>query len=262
MIHIAFARGHRYDERAYGRLPYVVCQAEVSEQEAYRLSKSKEYDALMRTKPTTNLRGREVAIGDERISRIRHDLCHTRCQEYRRRGCSVSKFVALQHMHPPTAELDIQLLQVCRRIYDEANPVFWSSTTWSFDDVLMLAKFMESRNTFQKACMRSLHVDGDGSSLINYFQLWQRKSMLQGFTALETLHFEISRDYIESPIRYDGALFSDMWKSFRYLPLKNVTVILNGIEVVNKSVHPPLWRTATHDERVKLAEIMEVKLLE
>ena len=164
------------------------------------------------------------------------------------------------HIHPPTTKLDIQLLQVCRRIHDEANHIFWSSTTWSFDDALGLIQFVESRNTFQKACIRRLHLDADGNGLINY--LWQRKSMLQGLTALETFHFDFSRDHIESPIKYDGAYLPDLWESFRYLPLKNVTVILNRVNTVDKSIHPPLWRLATHDESVKLAEMLEAKLLE
>jgi hypothetical protein len=88
---------------------------------------------------------------------------HCRCEEYIKTrdahdGLLVSEGTAWEYT--PTKEtVQFQLFRVCRQTYFEANRVFWSNTTLSFDDPHSFRQFMAGRTTYHKKQLRKLHLE-------------------------------------------------------------------------------------------------------
>jgi hypothetical protein len=63
--------------------------------------------------------------------------------------------------HVVQREVPLQILRVCRQTYVEANPVLWSTNTFSFTSALAFGKFMYMTNALQRRLLKSIHIDLD-----------------------------------------------------------------------------------------------------
>lgn len=202
-IHIKFAASHRWEpnwrcrgrgQACYnfsGKFHYILCDANVSEQDAYCLSQSADYD----------ISAREVGCDDMRLSSKRHSACYScyddcvNAPSYR----FADKYVGGPKDIEKLARnrLSIGVLQVCRQVYVEANTLLWRTTTWSFTHALAFSQFMDRRNAVQRRLMRKLHLDLDPRYCWvkkNWAEGWYaalHKRVLSRFTALEVLHLDI-----------------------------------------------------------------------
>jgi hypothetical protein len=91
-------------------LTHAVCQAAITEEEAYQLSRSKDYEEAARSMKKGE---------DLRCCKNRHAAC------YRAFNSKLDQ---------PSITLDLRLLRVCRQVYVEASPVLWGTNTWAFHD--------------------------------------------------------------------------------------------------------------------------------
>jgi hypothetical protein len=258
-IHIKFAparpwepmrwrsgRGPAYRE-CEGKFTYIVCEAEVSEEEAYRYSLSAEYEQYMET---------QGAGEDKRLSRDRHSLCY-RCYED-----SDDNFRPLHDLDGTervygggpkdiarltSNRLPIALLRTCRQAYSEINPIFWNTTTWSFTHSLAFSQFMHHRNSVQRSLMKRLHLDinfayGQGHWEYGWYSVLN-KVMLENFPSLEVLHLDFGRVqqipfhcrelecYRHIPYSQYGI---NKLLDLSYLPLTQVSVICTEIRNMSR----------------------------
>jgi hypothetical protein len=205
----------------------------VSEQEAYELYKSEEYEESAESK--------EPGC-DKRLSRNRHAACYgcwddgvdTPWGTYDKPIGGPKDCSRLEKNRLP-----LEILRVCRQAYVEINPIFWRTSTWSFTHCLAFYKFMYGRNAVQRRLMNKLHLDYDNESFYpqSYHVGWidfvankTNKAMLQKFSALEVLHFDARRPInpgsgpqVFGPWRIDSIF--DGLSDIQFLPLKTVTVI-------------------------------------
>ncbi|KAF4637121.1 hypothetical protein G7Y89_g978 [Cudoniella acicularis] len=193
-----------------GRFFYILCEAEVSEQDGYNLSRSEQYD----------LSARRVGCTDMRLSSKRHEICYS-CYD----DCldAPPYRFADRHVGGPRdphklarKRLDIGVLRVCRQLYVEANQVLWRTTTWSFTHALAFSQFMDRRNALQRRIMRKLHLDLDPRYcwvMKNWADGWYaalHKRVLSKFTSLQVLYLDIRdnqygprhADIIGQPVHY------------------------------------------------------------
>lgn len=93
-------------------------------------------------------------------------------------------------------EMHLQLLRVCRQIYNEANPVLWTMNTFSFDSASSCQRFFDGRRSIQTAALKSLHlvVDIDQSSGPWYEAL--TKSLIPSLKGLVDLRLFV-KDIVE-----------------------------------------------------------------
>jgi hypothetical protein len=279
LIHIKFApicptddeehyRGRKHSCRnAPGHFGYILCEANVSEQEAYELCKSKDYEESDESKEP----GR-----DKRLSSNRHAACYSCWDD----GldcvwgtCDKPRGGPKDGDRLERNRLPLAILRVCRQAYVEINPIFWRTSTWSFTHCLAFYKFMYGRNAVQKRLMSKLHLDYDMTSYIPpiYREDWTslapnkankaNKAMLQKFPALELLHLD-AKSHPDS--RY-MAQFFELWpiddsvfdglSEFQFLPLKTVTVIC-------MDTFSPDFSNLSRTENLKLAEHIRLQLLD
>ena len=213
---------------------HVVCQAQISEQQAYESSQSSE----------ANGHGR---VCDRHFDcNIFGSPCKITGQEY-----------------PPKITLDVQLLRVCRQVYAEVNPPLWLSTTWSFGLASDFEQFMRNRNTSQRNSIRKLLLQINGN--YDHFERRQgtwRDAMrtqtqtspapLANFPNLEVLHIDVQNKAVWTPDDFFKLLY------LQPLPLKNVTVFYDNIKICE--TFPS--RKATRTELIEMAGNLRTKLLD
>ena len=62
-------------------------------------------------------------------------------------------------------QVDLNVLGVCRQLYEEANHLLWTTNTFSFEDPRTFQKFFSSLNPAQKRNLTSIHISTNiGSS--------------------------------------------------------------------------------------------------
>ena len=62
-----------------------------------------------------------------------------------------------EHRH--TLRVHLNVLGVCRQLYEEANHLLWATNTFSFDDPTTCQKFLVSLNAAQKHNLTSIHIN-------------------------------------------------------------------------------------------------------
>lgn len=279
-LHIKFAASHRWEpdwrcrgrgQACYnfsGRFSYIVCEAEVSEQDGYLLSKCEDYE----------LSARGVGCIDMRLSSQRHAACYS-CYD----DCLDAPPYRFgdQHVGGPKDRhklaknrIDISVLRVCRQVYVEANRMLWRTTTWSFTHALAFSHFMDGRNAVQKRLMRKLHLDLDPRYCWvrkNWAEGWYaalHKRVLSQFKALEVLHLDIrDNQYGPHVANIIGEPAHPWWpnvamdelRELQFLPLKNVTVVCAE---TSKCDWWPHHSKMDFSERLAMAEGIRSRLLD
>lgn len=120
-----------------------ICQADVTELQAYEYSKSEDYEKAVTTNQKPDLRNADV----------RHKTCY--------RNLTAAQNVGAQG----PGGLDLRILRVSRQIYVEANPVLWGTTTWSFRRNDHFRRWAEARNAFQRRLIKKVHLCDNRSFL-------------------------------------------------------------------------------------------------
>lgn len=158
----------------------------------------------------------------------------------------------------------IQVLQACRQIYTEANPMFWATNTFSFRDPGEYRGFMEDRTSAQKATLTKLHLDMDWADR-SYGHAWEMYgsslAMIRGFRNLKSLSIHIDHGFPSAKM-----LMPHVWNRslealsrYRVLPLQSVqVVVMNAVETEDASPDESM----THQECVALAEEIREPLLD
>ena len=108
-----------------------------------------------------------------------------------------------------TLRVDLNILGVCRQLYEEANHILWAKNTFSFDDPRSFEKFLRSLNPAQKRNLTNIHISavigGYGSAMSTTYQRarWDRNywgkalkmSNLKMLRAVQTLHLCINQGF-------------------------------------------------------------------
>ena len=163
-----------------------------------------------------------------------------------------------QHMLP------IQTMRICRQIYEEANPILWTTNTFSFTDSGEFEMFLNNRTTAQKEMIRALrfHLLWSGWNSIRGALAAAVPRSLVGLRelnidAFHTIAREGSSILVPDRSKWQAEVddrFKDMCSYWR-LPITKATVI-----VYNK------WRMSAlewpHDECVRQAERIRERILE
>ncbi len=262
------------DLKADRRLDYVLCEATVSEQEAYELSRTQEEGNSVESREPDKISFRE-----------RHADCYRRRDEgfnmpYARIGThDTPTGSSTDHKHVRRNQLPLAFLRVCRQAYLETNTMFWRTTTWSFTSPRAFYRFMCECNPVQRRLMSKLHLNFYDFLTRAVFDDWYQfmtskksMSMMQKFQALEVLHLDVRswrdnrdayRRFGEWPVSSVAEVLSEVY----YLPLKTVTVICTGTITRCESSSSGLWvpgdtRLLSDAENSKLAEEIRVQLLD
>jgi hypothetical protein len=164
-VHI-HSKPHKF---VYGQYPvkdpglsHCICEADLSEHAAYELSK--------------------IAVGEQsdQGSRFQVHTRHSKCQ-------GIWQLSTGSATKQPQKTLDLDLLLVCRQIYIEANPILWSTTTWSFQRYDAWRSFIQGRknNTIQRHTLRRLHLDENMIYKLD-------SATISRFQQLDVLHIDTS----------------------------------------------------------------------
>lgn len=78
----------------------------------------------------------------------------------------------------------LQILRVCRQAYLEANPVLWSTNTFSFEDAFTFRYFTENRKSVQKALLCNLRVLLRRTKHIHMTQMFRGRTVREWSNAL------------------------------------------------------------------------------
>lgn len=151
--------------------------------------------------------------------------------------------------------VDLNVLGVCRQLYEEANHLLWATNTFSFEDPKTFGRFFRSLNPAQKRNLTRLHITADIGELAAYYytSAYQRArwdnnywgsvlkianlNMLRG---VQTLHLCINQGFeclsqgqgynisaAEEKIKYCQEADMEIILRLRALPLKHVTVMMS-----------------------------------
>lgn len=231
-----------------GRFSHVVCQATTSNFSAYELSRNEVCDSPV----DGNLYENDCR------AKYRHRECYSVYQmekwvndEVEHNFPLVSKFKRWKKIDRKALKdklIHLDILRTCQPIYNEASPILWATTTWSFRHVTDFTQFMFRLTPAQKRMMTSLYLDLDRSfkpSPLDWNVNWTQamKSWwptVEVYPNLTTLHVDIlgireshskwwtmpKKDY-----KYFGPGPDCSWLIwFRYSPLKEVRVICVQME--------------------------------
>ncbi len=145
------------------------CYAAITEKKAYELSQNVEYD-----KSATSFKAGE----DMRYCRNRHVACYKDLRDAWK-----------TNNNPPSNQLNVGALRVCRQTYVDANPILWGSNVWSFRDNITWCTWASNRNAFQRRLIKKVHLSEN--MVLRPF----KKASISEFKALEELNIDfITRD--------------------------------------------------------------------
>ena len=68
-----------------------------------------------------------------------------------------------------TLRVDLNVLGVCRQLYEEANHLLWATNTFSFEDPKTFGNFFGSLNPAQKRNLTSIHISADIGGLGSHY---------------------------------------------------------------------------------------------
>lgn len=213
--------GHQFIHLMYVDNPEefwrTVCTVAVSEDEVYKQFVTG-YPHIRSNKPVQH---RSTAF------RERHSHCISSWPI--KRGDSVhgpllrSWPAPLAAQEPPKPRLHLSLLGVCRQIYAEANTIFWTTNTYSFQDIATLRVFMNGLHSTQKRSLRGCTSTLGGPPSMQ--RNTQRHSVSP--SSLNSMECE----YLMLPSIRNISVCRDkdiliFWHRMRALPLRHVTVVV------------------------------------
>ncbi|KAF2663787.1 hypothetical protein BT63DRAFT_430057 [Microthyrium microscopicum] len=144
----------------------------------------------------------------------------------------------------PKATAQLQLFRACRQTFNEANQVFWSNTTFSFNDPHSFSLFMKERSTYQKKSIRTLRLGLDlwYPEVIDEWNKAFAAGLIKSLPGLRVLHLYVRNRCShhhpgKSPRDTFHTLRSVIWpahmlanfENFARLPLESVTVVWRNI---------------------------------
>ena len=178
--------------------------------------------------------------------------------------------------------IDLNVLGVCRQLYEEANHLLWATNTFSFDDPDTFQKFFASLNPAQKRNLTRIHISTDiGSTTSNYYsnvdqrarwdsQYWGKGLKIRNLNTLkglQTLHLCVNQVFECVPRQPNGlsaatavemaekAQASDLEPILRLraLTLKDVTVVVSDRRenLIESGRSNYRWTTAKKNEYAK-----------
>lgn len=218
------------------------------------------------------------------LQRNPHSQCRQYLKDIREGKCNLLEGRALERYKTKYHVVQVQILQVCRQVYIEANPILWSSNTLSFSTAVDFSRFMSDRVAAQKASITKLHLDlswGAEGAANREGQRTTTNGIITSLVGLRTLHLYLQDEvhgrpnFTAIPLVVDFEKEIEHWQiqtkayearerftNFKRLPLQNVTVLL---------VHDLLstngyWSTSLQDwrhaERIKYAESVREAILD
>ena len=152
------------DKRIQGAFCHAICIAEQSEHRAY-VEMIKGYATVPSSRSTKS--------SDERYD-IRHEDYQDLCKD--------------GHLNALTVDLNV--LGVCRQLYEEANFLLWATNGFSFDDPLSFERFLGSLNPAQKRNITSLYFHLKIGHVQDYYRL---DTLDQWWTALKMPYLNMLR---------------------------------------------------------------------
>lgn len=219
-------------QRAQPALRHAICVANQSEQSAYEEAVSG-YAII----PEGELPCSYVASCKER---------HATCKM-----CGSGPMFLLE-ADRQALRFDLNVLGVCRQLYEEANHLLWATNTFSFEDPKTFEKFFGSLNPAQKRNLTSVHISAEiGNPTSWYTSAYQRArwdsnywgkalkkpnlNMLRGVQALhlcfnqgfECVHPASGNALAEQQIEHAQQADMDSILRLRALSVKHVTVVIS-----------------------------------
>lgn len=185
--------------------------------------------------------------------------------------------------------VDLNVLGVCRQLYEEANHLLWATNTFSFEDPKTFGHFFRSLNPAQKRNLTRLHITADIGELASYYysSAYQRArwdnnywgtvlktanlNMLRG---VQALHLCINQGFdclsrgqghgielAEEKIKFCQEADMEIILRLRALPLKHVTVMMSddAERLDNAGWSSLRWTAAKKNE---YAESIRLKLID
>lgn len=191
------------------------------------------------------------------------DKPHACCQDM------VEEFAESPELREGELEfLPTQLLRACRQIYTEANPIMWSTNTFSFADAEDFKHFMHDRTSGQKATISKMRFDINWTHGARPSWEWENHAcqlgLIRPLRGLRSLDLHIEQDYtgLAARTRLDLPK-SNYWEwcfdtiaRFRILPLQSVNVVLAN------SKHAKELDMLSLADRVAIAERVRERLLD
>lgn len=123
----------------------MVCEAALSEREAYSISSQKNIDA-------------------NRHGSLIHDRRLIISYNYRHSDCLSKSYLFAVPNRPSIAakradaQLKLSILRISRQCHDEIFPILWGMNVFSFSKAKTLAQFTDERSTTQKLAIRRLNL--------------------------------------------------------------------------------------------------------
>lgn len=118
--------------------------------------------------------------------------------------------------------LDLQVLGVCRQLYEEANHLLWAINTFSFEDSKTFKRFFDSLNLAQKRNLIAIHISADIDSGVwfnshnqrarwdnHYWGKALKSFNLKMLRGVQTLHLCINQG--SEYISWQAPLFDSDW---------------------------------------------------
>lgn len=189
-IHIrgySYRSGFKLEDQTR-KLYHIICQAKCSETAAYHLSKTKPEDPYMRTRDMRVTEVRHYACVDEMVAmdKARRNAGYNLPFNHSPPCENAKKFALakLASLRRDNLMQGLGLLQTCRQIYVEANPILWQTCKWSFiteksyeicynkpmpvTEVTRL--FFNKRTAHQRSLLQHVYIDCDKDD-IRWFPL-------------------------------------------------------------------------------------------
>lgn len=86
--------------------------------------------------------------------------------------------------------LHLKTLRVCRQVYHEANPILWSTNTFSFTDAISLKEFMQ--RTHQVSLLRKLRLQMNWTWGTTLWNSIPDVNLIRSLTGLTSLRLQIN----------------------------------------------------------------------
>ena len=147
-------------------------------------------------------------------------------------------------------KLQLALLRTCRQVYVEANPLLWTTNTFSFGEVRLLRDFVAQRNMKQKQLLKKIHLDWNIASRSQSYFDRLPLYIIKALRGLQIVHLNM----VTSDSSDDAyLLINHPWTNYnrvpdilllRILPLTAVTVTYNILAkpAANHVEMPPILR--------------------
>ena len=140
------------------------------------------------------------------------------------------------HIRRQHFKMHLSILRCCKQTFTEANPILWSTNTFSIHDHHTLQHFMSERNATQKGYIKKLRLRFDlKKRLLHYRRRILTPELMKSFPGLETLYL-ILEDELDprlaltmsmtgrSLVDFGGDRIDPGLETLSLLPLKRVFV--------------------------------------